>query len=186
MGVASLAIGVASSGAGLLGQMSQGAAVTARNKMQANLDLRALNDEYTQGAHQEIYRNDEAEQKLHANSQAARAASATAAVSAGEAGVQGTSVNALMQEYDAKKGQYAADVEYNRKSENDAIQLQMKGFKDQAQSQLNQLTPPTPPDYFGAIAGVGESAFSAYNRFVYHAPSGVPSSAQIPDRPSEY
>src|SRR5262249_21353523 len=96
----------------------------------------------------------------------ARAAKATALTSAGENGVEGVSIGALAQEYDARQGEFDAGTIYNREADTREIQLQESGFNTQAQSADNQLRPPVYPSMLNMGLQIAGSGVNAYNRYI--------------------
>jgi hypothetical protein len=98
-----------------------------------------------------------AEQKLE-NNRAAERAKATARVAAGEAGIAGLSVDALLADIEAKAGRdnMTADVNYLRQDQ--ALQAQAANNRFTTISNVNSYKSPVRPDYLGAALRIGTTA----------------------------
>lgn len=162
----STAVGVAGAAAQAAGQQAQANQVAARNQIQQNLVAQNRANQMQQGQQQIVYKNDEAFQQLETSAMSKRSAEATAMASAGDNGVNGVSVGALAQEYDARQGEFASDVTYNRDAATSQIQLQMQGFNTQAESADNQLPIPNYPSMINTGLQIGGSALGAYNKYI--------------------
>src|SRR5262249_10248624 len=122
--IASVAATAATAYTQYQGAKTQAAMQQQYNQQQIADDNAGRIQMYKQGATQEQYINDQSWEKQYENTEAYRAAKATALTSAGEGGITGTSVNALAASYDAQKGQYNSDLEYNRVGDINQTQLQ--------------------------------------------------------------
>jgi hypothetical protein len=151
----SIGLTAAESASAYAGQQKYVNAETAA--LQAN-----LRSEYAQGQQQRIWHDQEASQKLDANAHALRAAQGKLTAAASENGVGGLSMLALANELNSNAGHYASDVQYNRDAQDSEIALQLKGFQNETQSQLNTMPQ---PDALGAALQVGTSAVGAYHTF---------------------
>ena len=120
------------------------------------------------------FHNEEAAQKLEANTKAVRSAQGKLATAASENGVGGLSIAALSNELNANAGHYASDVQYNRDASDEEIRLQMQGIQTDAQSRLNNIRQPS---LIGAAAKVGGDALSAVSTYF---PTETHRSLQIP------
>lgn len=175
LAIASAAASAAMSIAGTISatnaQNAAGDAQQKQNAVQAQYIEAARESKVTQAQTQEGLVNVEAWQKDDANAQAARAAQATAATAAGEAGVSGNSVAALQQDYMARSGQFADQVEQNRGASVDRLQMQMQGFDVDAQAATAKLPVPTYGSSMdaalrigGALARAGTAGYAIYNK----------------------
>jgi hypothetical protein len=107
------------------------------------------------------------QQKTINNMQAAKALS-TAAVSAGESGVSGLSVDALLSDLAGQRDRYNESVDTNYQNASAAIDNQRRNISTQAASQINSLRTPQMPDYLGA----GLRIATAYDNYKNPRPSG--------------
>ena len=183
--LAGLAITLASTGYGLYQQSEQTAAQNkyqtrmeqARDKQisenyalsvsSANAQYRALQDRASQ-------EGEAATQKTLEQAREGAAARSRALVAAGEAGVGGLSVNALLNDFMAQESRYRESVTTNLGYSKDQLASEMEGVRAQAQGRIASISPymRTPldtPNYFGAAMRVGGSAIDAYNK--YRGPS---------------
>lgn len=95
----------------------------------------------------------------------ARAARATALVTAGEAGVSGLSVQGLLQEFSGREGSFNASVDRNLHLSEMQLKNQLKGIHAQTKDRINSVQRATPPSFLSAglrIAGAGMDAYSQY------------------------
>lgn len=159
-----VAIQAAQSMSQYAGQQQQYDAQVQQNQIEANNIYAATRNNYLQAQQQMQYHNDEAEQKLANNAAAARAARATAMTSAGETGVSGISVSALQQEYESRQGEFAANVEYNRKSADAALSTEMTGFEAQGNSSLNRMRSPVAPSLLSPLLSIGADVAGSYGK----------------------
>lgn len=101
-----------------------------------------------------------AEQKI-TNNAASRRAESTATVAAGEAGVTGLSVDALLADLSGRSGRDNATAEVNYLRRDNAIQADAFNNWSQTASAINKLETPKAPDYLGAALKIG----TAYNTY---------------------
>lgn len=103
-------------------------------------------------------RSQEAEnlaQRKVANDAAARRAESTARVSAGESGITGLSVDALMADLNARAGMNNVNAEVNYLRRDRAIQADAMNSWATTASAINKLETPKMPDYLGAGLKIG-------------------------------
>lgn len=162
-----LAIGVASTVVGFNGQQQQYKAQQAMYNENAKNAQKMAREQY---AHtQNRWRQERAAaslEKQNANVDAMEGR-ATAAVAAGESGVQGLSVNQFLASYYAKQGRFNDAVDQNYQMNRDYLWASMDQTKNQAQSQINSMPKPTKPSFLDAairIAGQGLEAAQTYNQ----------------------
>lgn len=132
-----------------------------------------------------------AAQRIQQSSVKAREARATARVSAGESGVAGLSVDALINDMTRKEAQYSFSVQQQMQFQNVSRDM---GFADSAnRSRMNLLSinkPIQQPNYLGAIlegAQTGLGAYDAMNSagaFAPKATSSTPSVAKLSQDPA--
>lgn len=104
-------------------------------------------------------------EQMTKNTVAGRAASATASVAAGESGVTGTSVDALLRELQGKAAWDNMTAETNYLRQDTALNAQRENVNTNSNSQLNSLTTPASPDYLGAGVRFGQSALNIYSDY---------------------
>tara|TARA_Y100001951_G_C11295583_1_gene275313 strand:+ start:3448 stop:3999 length:552 start_codon:yes stop_codon:yes gene_type:complete len=113
-------------------------------------------------------------QRLQAAAKGAMEAKATARVSAGEAGVSGLSVQALLSDLTRKEADYTFSEQKQAELTSVNRELQLKeagiGF-NRNMLRINQ--PIEPPNYIGAALGGLQSGLSTYTS-LYNAGLGVP------------
>lgn len=113
----------------------------------------------------EVTRNQmqaDATQKVNDNNAASRAAQATARVSAGESGVSGLSVDALLRDLAGEAGYDNTNVEENYLRQNTALNAKRENIYNATASDINVMQTPQGPDYFGAGLRLGQAALGTY------------------------
>jgi len=152
--------------------------------MQANAENKAVSDwsmaqsqnilnnvisEYGQGQQQIIYHDAAATQKMAQEDRMARSAIGTMTAGASSRGISGISVRALAQEYENRRDEFNADVQYNQQAQDDEIRQQMKGFQSGAQSQINSVRShylKSGPSILDPMMRIGFGALGAYDKFL--------------------
>ncbi|QXV74664.1 putative internal virion protein [Rhizobium phage RHEph21] len=95
----------------------------------------------------------------------AREAKATATVAAGEAGVSGLSVDALLAEFDGRAATRNDRTDQNTEWTLNQLNNEMKGIRSNAEDRINSVQRAAAPSFFNTglkIAGVG---LDSYNDF---------------------
>lgn len=98
----------------------------------------------------------------------AREAKATAQTQAGEAGVSGLSVDNLLGEFDSRKATFDNRVDTNLDMTTSQIQAEKQSSRARAQSRINSVRKPTPPNFFDAgvrLLGAGVKAAGTFNQY---------------------
>lgn len=113
------------------------------------------------------------EQQVSASAEAARA---TAQVAAGEAGVAGLSVNALIDDFTRQEAQYRFASKVSQGYEHDQTRSELEGLRAEAEGRIVTMKPYQPqpvqfPSLAGAALRAGSDSVSAYNR--YRGPSST-------------
>jgi hypothetical protein len=103
-----------------------------------------------------------AQKKLEINSRV-QADQAKATVSAGEAGVSGLSVDALLQELGGAGGRAVSNAETNYLRRDRAIEAEKMNMWSGTASAINSLKTPQGPDYLGAALKIGTAAYDYNN-----------------------
>lgn len=122
----------------------------AANERQYQNSIRAYSANVNQTNLMAAQEREAAMQKLEANNQKARAAQARATTAAGESGISGISVDALLGDMTFDEGQYDSAVMTNYDRSITAINNQRENVYAKASSEINSLKTPEMPDYFGA------------------------------------
>ncbi len=91
------------------------------------------------------------------------AAIARARVSAGESGVSGLSVDALLNDLNFQGNENAFDIKENYKFNQTQRGLEVQGVGITSQSQINQLPTVQSPDYVGIALNTAGNAYGSYD-----------------------
>jgi MarR-like DNA-binding transcriptional regulator SgrR of sgrS sRNA len=144
-------------------QQQQASAQEAANQRQYENSMKAMaaNVNQTNAAH--MQQREAAMQKLDENNMQARAAKSTAQVSAGENGISGLSVDALLADLGNRQQRFNSSVTTNYENTEQAINNQRENIGIDAASQINSLKTPAMPDYAGAALRIGTAAYDYYN-----------------------
>lgn len=111
---------------------------------------------------------DTAEKKFN-NALEAKKARSTARVSAGEAGVSGISVDALMADFSASEGRYNDALQHNFENEVVQSSFNMKGYDATRRSRIASASKAKAyeqPNYLGAALRIGGGALDSYGRYL--------------------
>lgn len=158
-----LVLTAASTAAGVYGQQQQVKAQNASNDQQAKNTMEAYRANLAQTNLMQSQEQAAASQKINENNRAAEAAKAKALVSAGESGISGLSVDALLADLSGEQARYNESVNQNYENASMAIDNQRKNVQINAASQINQLKTPQAPDYLGAALRIGQAAYAYKN-----------------------
>lgn len=154
---------IASTVVGVYGQRQQEKAQNAYNEQQAKNAMEAYRANIAQTNLMQSQEHAAASQKINENNRAAEAAKAKALVSAGESGIAGLSVDALLADLSGDQARYNESVNQNYENASMAIDNQRKNAQTNASSQINQLKTPQSPDYLGAALRIGQAAYDYKN-----------------------
>lgn len=157
MGPIGLAITAASTLASLEQQRQAANAQDEYNQRQRQNTIKAMNDNMAQIELAKQQASEQAGQKIFENDLQARKAQATAKVSAGESGIGGLSVDALLAELDGSRSRYDQSVKSNLDDTVTNLNSQRTNINNSAISAVNQLRTPAAPDYIGAALRIGSS-----------------------------
>jgi hypothetical protein len=161
----SLAIGTASAFASYSAQSAQAAAVKQQNNAITASAIQNQENQYQQGQETLVGTNAAASQKQQQMQLNTRSAEATALTSAGENGVGGNSVAAIVNEYNGNAARYMADVNTNTNMTDQEIMSQMAGVQANAQSTINREAVPVPPSALGLGLAIGGDAMNSYRTY---------------------
>lgn len=94
-------------------------------------------------------------------------ARSTAEVAAGESGVSGLSVDALVGDFYGQQGRYERTLDNNYAMQSDYLRGEMDATQSQAQGRINSVQQAQKPSFAGAairILGAGLDAFGSYKQ----------------------
>jgi hypothetical protein len=162
--IAAVALGAAQAGMSIHGQRQQ---AKTQEKMQKNASAAEQQrhlQEMSAARLRERQEMTSAAQAIQESTKKAREARATGRVSAGEAGVSGLSVDALLNDMTRKEAEYSFSVQQQQQFQSINRDL---AFQDGAmQSRMNLLSinkPIAQPNYLGAILDGAQTGMSAYS-----------------------
>lgn len=164
MGVG-LAISTLSTGASLFAQSQQASAQADAAEVQQKNIITSRNANLANIENQRQQVEADAREQVNQNTIAGRAAMATARVSAGESGVSGLSVDALLRDLGGAVGRDNAAVSTNLGRQEQALNAQMTNTYISSNSQLNSIQTPTQPNYLGAALKIGQAGLDAYSGY---------------------
>ena len=155
--LATFAVSAVSTGAGLFAQsrQAQAQAQAAQAQQRSIISSRNANLANIENQRQQV--EADAREQVNANAIAGRAAMSTARVSAGESGVSGLSVDALLRGLGGAVGRDNAAVETNLGRQSQALNAQVANTYIGANSQLGSIQSPTQPNYLGAALRIGQA-----------------------------
>ena len=162
-----LAIGAASTVVGFMGQQQQYEAQKAMYKQNIINAGKMAADQYANTALRAQQERSAAEMEKQNVNIEAMEGRATAATAAGEGGVAGNSVTALLGSYYSKQGRFNSAIDKNYQMSRDYLWSTMDQTRNQAQSMINSMPRPQKPSFLDAairIAGQGLEAAGTYNQ----------------------
>jgi hypothetical protein len=169
----SLAVSAASAVAGVVGQQQSASAqakADAINRENAETEAdNAFNLSTTQENVRLLQEGEEKSQAQFHNALDAKKARSTAIVAAGEAGVSGVSVDALLADFSASEGRYSDALQHRFENETVQSHFNMKGYDASRTSRINAASTAKAyrqPDYFGAALRIGGAALDSYGSFI--------------------
>lgn len=151
------ALAIASSVASVVGQKNAADAQTAANQRQYENTMQAYRANINQTNLEMSQEREASMQRESENNLKARSALSTAATAAGEAGISGLSVDALMGDISMKQNRYNTSVQTNYDRALGAIENQRQNVYANAASTINGLKTPAMPDYLGQGLRIGEA-----------------------------
>jgi len=143
-------------------QAEQHNAMVKQNQEAAQANLR---QEYTAVQTRRIQEEDAAAVEKQAVAKDARAARATAMVSAGESGVSGLTVDALLADIYGKEAEYKDRVTQNTGFTTDNLKAEMKGLQAKAQDRINGIQPMNGPNPLASALKIGASGLNAFGSY---------------------
>ncbi|QDB71023.1 internal protein B [Bordetella phage vB_BbrP_BB8] len=166
--LATLAISAVSTVFTVVSQQNQAqAAADAQNAFNRQQEQNALVARNANLANLEVERNtalDDTREQINQNTMALRRAQATARVSAGEAGVSGLSVDALLRDLAGQAGYDNATAVENYMRQDADINARRENTQNSYTSGLNSIrqTQIQSPDYLGAALRIGQAGLKSY------------------------
>lgn len=166
-----LAISAVSSIASVVGQQAQAQAqADSQNAYNRQLEQNALTARNANLANLEVERNTtlaDTREQINQNAIAARRAEATARVSAGESGISGLSVDALLRDLSGQMGYDNATATENYLRQDRNINIRRENVQNQYVSTLNGVKQPViqSPNYLGAALSIGQAGVNAYGQY---------------------
>lgn len=160
-----LALSIGSAVSGVVAQQNAASAQEAYNQRQYANTMRARAANMNQVNLEQQQERENAMQKLEQNDLNARAALSTGRVAAGESGVSGLSVDALLADLGNKSNRYSTSVKTNYDRTSQALNNQRENIDINAASSINQLKTPQAPDYIGAALRIGTAAYDYDQKF---------------------
>lgn len=160
-----LAIASVASAAGSVVAQSQAAdAQSASNQRQYDNTMRAYRENVNQTNLMQQQEREGSLMKVEDNNMKARAATSTASVAAGENGISGLSVDALMGDISFDQNRFNSSVQTNFDRAQGAISNQRENVYSNAASQINGLQTPASPDYLGAGLRIAQAGYDFKKR----------------------
>lgn len=160
-----LAIASVASAAGSVVAQSQAAdAQSASNQRQYDNTMRAYRENVNQTNLMQQQEREGSLMKVEDNNMKARAATSTASVAAGENGISGLSVDALMGDISFDQNRFNGSVQTNFDRAQGAISNQRENVYSNAASQINGLQTPASPDYLGAGLRIAQAGYDFKKR----------------------
>ncbi|MEJ5084947.1 hypothetical protein [Brucella pseudogrignonensis] len=135
------------------------------NRIEAN---KAATDNYAATQLRMQQEQKAASQELQKTQTEAAQARATAQVAAGEAGVSGLSVDALIGDFYNQEGQYERTLDNNMQMQADALRADMDGTMHQTASRINSVSQGQKPSFAGAAVRIlsgGLESYGTYQRY---------------------
>lgn len=109
-----------------------------------------------------------------------------ALVAAGEAGVSGSSVDLLLQDYEAQKLRGVTTINRNLENVEKQIALEKRGASAEAQNRTNSLQQGVMPNFLAAAVGTAANAAAAYGAAKVDQPDNYKPTFDEPKPKMEY
>ena len=181
MTIAPAAMFAIQAGVALAGTAASIAAQAGQARAQTKINARAADE--AERAAQENYQalqkmaGQEAEntsQQLQEVGDEARAAASSARVAAGEAGVSGLSVDALLRDLYGDRERLNSNANMQLDRTVDQLNSEARGVQSGTQSRLNSLTPVSPEDWLSPTAQAGAGIAGAWRDNFKITPRDIP------------
>jgi hypothetical protein len=152
------AISAASAGAQLIAQQQAASAQGVANQRTYDSQMQALRVNQANSNFARAQESENLADQRFTNDMAAVRAQSTARTAAGEAGVTGLSVDALLADLAGRAGRDNVNAETNYLRRDAALQADAFNNYSTAANNINKLTTPQNPDYLGAALRIGSAA----------------------------
>ncbi|CAA2141610.1 hypothetical protein [Hyphomicrobium sp. ghe19] len=159
-------LSAASAVVGYMGQQQQYAAAAAQKSENDRAAADAARNRY-----ESISKSLSSEQKkassesMDAQTEALKARS-KARVAAGEAGVSGLSVDALLSDFSNQEERYLGRIDQNYQTTRAAYQDERTGAYDTARARINSMATPVKPSFAGAALRIGQAGVDSYSQYL--------------------
>lgn len=164
---------VAQTVSSLKGQMDTAKAQEKFNNKQRDQALIAMGENNNQINLAQEQQRQQAMSQVEQNNKAARDALSTAQVSAGENGVSGLSVDALMGDILGQQSMFNESVKQNYMGQVMANETSRRNVHTDASNLVNSLQPVAAPDYLGAALRIGQAGVQGYGAYGDYIRSGT-------------
>jgi len=167
MAVAQFALSAASAVVGYQAQQQQYEAQQQYYKNNREAANKAAVNTYASNQNRALQERAAASQELQKTNTDALRARSTAEVAAGEAGVTGLSVDALIADYYGQEGRYERTLDNNYQMNADYLRGEMDATQAQAEGRINSVEQGQKPSFADAairILGGGLEAYGGYQR----------------------
>jgi hypothetical protein len=167
MAVAQFALSAAGTVAGFVGQSQQAEAQQEYYKNNRDAANKAAVNTYAANQNRALQERKAASQETQQLQTDAVRARSTAEVAAGEAGVSGLSVDALIGDYYGQQGRYERTLDNNYQMQADYLRGEMDATQAQAEGRINSVQQGQKPSFADAairILGGGLDAYGGYQR----------------------
>nr|WP_145994469.1 hypothetical protein [Mesorhizobium loti] len=167
MAVAQFALSAASTVAGFMGQQQQYEAQQQYYKNNREAANKAAVNTYASNQNRALQERAAASQQLQQLNTDAMRGRATAEVAAGEAGVTGLSVDALVADYYGQQGRYERTLSNNYQMNADYLRGEMDATQAQAEGRINSVQQGQKPNFADSairILGGGLEAWGGLQR----------------------
>jgi hypothetical protein len=155
-------LSVAGAGASVMSQAGIAEAQGETNEMAKASAMEARNANYDQLHLMAQQNQDAAEQQIFENDTEALQATERAQVAAGESGVTGLSVDALLADMYGKQARYKDGVTQNLENQQQQVSFEAENTDRTYRSTVQNLSPIEKPNYLGSALKAGSGIFGAY------------------------
>lgn len=154
---ATLLLTIAGTGASVLGQAQTAKAQKAANKQQFQSEMQAYRDNIDASNRQVQQEAEAATEKANRAALEGRKAMSSATVAAGEAGVTGMSVDALMRDLQGQALENVGNIEANYLRRKEGVEMDRINMRNRTVSQINAMQTPMTPNLIGAGLEIGKA-----------------------------
>lgn len=163
-----------STGASIIGQQQQHAAQRDANRRQAESIRRATVENYRQLGARRLQEFDASTDQITEARREGLIQRERAITAAGEAGVSGLSVDALLADFEGRTSRFVNTTQRTYRNRSAQIASQERAAEFGATGQLAALPEPRAPSYFGAAVRAAGGIWSAYDRYLAPDPDEIP------------